>query len=158
MVAALEGLPLKVRYGVICDRSWQTRAVHLGLRAGGPERALHLTVDDNRRWWIAGRELESLRDCTDVDLELTPATNTLPIRRLGLTPGESQDVPAAWMRFPGLTLEPLAQRYTRLEENRYRYESGHGAYVAEIEVDELGLATRYGEVWERVAAADDRGG
>ncbi len=92
---------------------------------------------------------DDLAGCIDVDLGITPSTNTLPIRRLNLQVGESADVTAAWVRFPELTVEPLAQRYTRLDERRYRYESTTG-FSAELEVDELGLVVRYGDIWERV--------
>jgi hypothetical protein len=82
-------------------------------------------------------------------------TNTLPIRRLAPAIGESIDVTAAWVRFPELTLEPLPQRYTRLSERRYRYESNGGAFVAELEVDDAGLVITYEGGWERVAGASD---
>src|SRR5712664_99467 len=39
----------------------------------------------------------------DIDLAVTPATNTLPIRRLNLEVGQSQEVTAAWLKFPDLT-------------------------------------------------------
>ncbi len=91
-----------------------------------------------------------MRGCLDVDLSVTPATNTLPIRRLALAEGAAAAVTAAWVRFPALTVEPLPQRYTRLGGGRYRYESDTG-FVTEIESDDLGLVTRYGGGWERAA-------
>jgi hypothetical protein len=86
-----------------------------------------------------------------VDLAVTPSTNTLPIRRLDLAVGEGRDVVAAWVRFPGLTIEPLPQRYVRIAEHQYRYESRGGEFTAELEVDTLGVVVRYGSFWERVA-------
>ncbi|WP_148681759.1 putative glycolipid-binding domain-containing protein [Candidatus Nitrososphaera gargensis] len=56
----------------------------------------------------------------DVDLEVTPATNTLPIRRLCLEDGKSQQVDAVWVHFPSLTLEWLQQRYTGIDRRHYR--------------------------------------
>ena len=60
----------------------------------------HMTVDDERRWWSAGAELVAFRGCDDVDLGITPVTNTLPIRRLHLAIGETRAVTAAWLQFP----------------------------------------------------------
>jgi len=99
----------------------------------------------------AAVEIPSVAGCLDVDLAFTPATNILPLRRLGLAVGESREMIAAWVRFPDLSIEPLAQRYTRLDERRVRYESRGGAFTAELEVDELGLVVRYPPLWERVA-------
>jgi hypothetical protein len=95
--------------------------------------------------------LPDLKGCIDVDFSLTPSTNTLPIRRLHLAVGESRELTAAWVRFPELTVEPLAQRYTRLAERRYRYESIVSGFTAELEVDDLGLVVTYEGIWQRVA-------
>src|SRR5205085_597994 len=109
---------------------------------------------DQRRWWAGGRELAELRGFLDVDLGITPATNTLPIRRLGLAVGERRDIVAAWVRFPELAITPLAQRYTRLAPARFRYESHNGRFVADLDVDDLGLVRLYGNGWQCEAATD----
>jgi hypothetical protein len=100
-------------------------------------------------------DLAALHGLVDVDLGFSPVTNTLPIRRLEPAIGEVVAVTAAWVRFPELTIEPLPQRYVRLAERRYRYESAGGAFVAEIEVDDLGLVTTYEGGWRRIAASPD---
>lgn len=146
--------PLLVRYTVTCDALWRTRAVEIDIDADAGARALRLTADGDRRWWSAGAELVAFRGCDDVDLGVTPATNTLPIRRLDLSIGETRALTAAWVQFPTLAMEPLPQRYTRLDARRYRYESGNGAFETEIAVDEFGLVTRYDKGWERIATAD----
>ena len=121
---------------------------------GVAERSLILSVDDEQRWWRGPDEVADWRGLYDIDLGVTPATNTLPIRRVPFQPGEGRDVTAAWVRFPDLSLERLPQRYTRLDEHHYRYESDGGNFVTELAVDELGLVTRYEGLWERIAAAD----
>ena len=95
--------------------------------------------------------MRDIQGCDDVDLSVTPATNTLPIRRLNLEVGSSVSVIAAWVKFPELTVEPLSQRYTRLRKDSYRYESNTGS-SAQIAVDDLGLVTAYPSGWERIAA------
>ncbi|QAT88732.1 hypothetical protein EJ065_7207 [Corallococcus coralloides] len=154
VVGVGEGLPLLVRYTVACDPDWHTREARLAVHQGGTRRTLVLQVDDHQRWWRDGREVPELRGCVDVDLSVTPATNTLPIRRLGLEPGQARDVTAAWVRLPDLSLERLEQRYTRLSSTRYRYESAQGTFVAELDTDALGLVTHYPDGWERVATTD----
>jgi hypothetical protein len=107
---------------------------------------------DSPRPVPAAVEIPAVAGCLDLDLAFTPATNILPLRRLGLAVGESREMTAAWVRFPDLSVEPLAQRYTRLDERRVRYESRDGSFTAELEVDEIGLVVRYPPLWERVAA------
>jgi hypothetical protein len=149
------GRPLHIHYRIGCDTAWETRAVLVTMRSGAMEQTLQFTVDHHQHWWTSGTELPDLRGCVDVDLSITPATNILPIRRLNLSPNAGQDVVAAWIRFPELTIQPLTQRYTYLEGNRYRYESGNGAFVAEIKVDELGLVLDYPPGWTRIATMDE---
>ena len=86
--------------------------------------------------------------CRDIDLNFSPSTNVLPIRRLSLDVGDQAAVRAAWLRFPGFELEPLDQVYVRTEPLEYRYESGGGRFVAAIRVDENGLVSRYPGFWE----------
>lgn len=84
----------------------------------------------------------------DVDLNFSPSTNLLPIRRLGLDAGAAAEVHAAWLRFPSLRLERLQQTYTRTGERSYRYESADGAFMRDLEVNAAGLVTRYPGIWE----------
>ena len=102
-------------------------------------------------WRSSGRELHELNGCEDVDLALTPATNTLPIRRLNLQIGRTDSVVAAWVKLPDLEVQRLPQRYTRLTKDTYRYASDTG-FSAEITVDDLGLVSSYAGVWQRIAA------
>lgn len=142
------GAPEQIRYAVGCAPDWTTREATVDLRTPAEQRFLNLRVRDGR-WYLNGREVEALRGCVDVDFGFTPATNTLPIRRLELAPGESRDVTAAWIRYPELSLEPLPQRYTRLAADRYRYESGTG-FAVELSVDDAGLVRDYPGLWQRV--------
>lgn len=154
VTVALDGRPLLAHYRVDCARDWRTRAVIVRAHEGAPPRALRLLADARGRWWHGDHELMALRGCRDVDLGVTPSTNTLPIRRLGLAVGEARELTAAWVRFPDLTVQPLEQRYTRLAERRYRYESlidGGGAFRADLDLDDLGLVTRYAGLFERIA-------
>ena len=147
-LAQLDGTPTRVQYQIVCDAGWHTQSVALAQWRDGVQRTLDLTRDAADRWYGDGQPLPELAGCRDVDLGITPATNTLPIRRLGLAIGASAAVAAAWVRFPDLTVAPLTQQYTRLAADRYRYDSP--GFTAEITVDDWGLAMRYAGGWERV--------
>jgi hypothetical protein len=158
--------PVRVNYLVLCDDDWTTRYADVELYRGpGESRFVQFLRDPDLGWQrreatsrdaapaLEFEPLTGLDDAIDVDLEISPITNTLPIRRLAPRIGAAVEMTAAWVRFPALTVEPLRQTYTRLASKRWRYESASG-YVAEIEVDDLGLVVDYGDVWERVAAKD----
>jgi hypothetical protein len=150
IVVLKDGRPMLADYEIECDRLWHTRRVAATCLTGSTTRSIDLTVEASRLWRSSGEELPTLGQCSDIDLAVTPATNTLPIRRLNLEIGQSREVAAAWLKFPELTLEVLPQRYTRLDPQRYRYQSGTG-FSAELLVDDLGLVTTYPDGWERAA-------
>lgn len=144
-----EGSPALVEYEISCHRDWSFAVAVIGMRWRGTRRRLSVSRERPQDWYVSGTPRFDLSACTDLDLSVTPFTNTIPIRRLALTVGEHADVTAAWVRFPELTVEPLLQRYTRLEPNRYRYESLVSGFVADIETDEDGLVVAYPHLWAR---------
>jgi uncharacterized protein len=147
--------PAEARYEVVCDDSWNTMRADISLRDVKGERVLRVVVQ-NGQWYENGQTNETVRGCMDIDLEWSPSTNTIPIRRLRLAVGEKSGVvTAAWVRFPGLTLQPLSQEYERTSERRYRYTSTGDAFVAEIAVDDEGLTLDYEGFWQRAAANMD---
>ena len=144
--------PILAQYEIHCDSNWLTHWVQVENTIGKDTKTLTLTVESRGGWRCSGEELSDLRGCDHVDLAVTPATNTLPIRRLDLQIGHSKSVVAACITFPELEIRPLSQRYTRLAKNTYRYESDTGS-PAEIVVDDFGLVTTYPGGWERIAGA-----
>lgn len=147
VVATADGRPLRVEYQIACGTDWRTQTVHVATVSGADRQIARLTARDGQ-WQTLTDERADLRGCVDVDLGITPATNTLPIRRLNLAVGASADVTAAWVRFPSLEIRPLRQTYTRLDERTYRYESDTG-FRAELVVDEDGFVVTYPGGWER---------
>jgi uncharacterized protein len=143
--------PMMASYEISCDENWITHRGEIERTIGTDVKTLSLIVESRGVWRSSGRELRELHGCEDVDLALTPVTNTLPIRRLNLPVGGTESVVAAWVKLPDLAVEPLRQRYTRLTKNSYRYESNTG-FSAEIVVDDLGLVTAYPGGWERIGS------
>jgi hypothetical protein len=150
VVGAIDQLPLRVEYRVFADPAGLTTAVHVREWHGFEQRAIALARDAKGNWSRDGKNVRGLKGCTDVDLGVSPSTNTLPIRRLRLGVGGSQSIKAAWVRFPDLTVEKATQTYARLDDFTYRYASG--TYEGELVVDDDGLVASY-DVWRRTGLA-----
>ena len=140
-----DGINCLLHYQVDCAPDWSTRRATTRLSrwpahrtAAGSRRRAPLAAQ--RRGAAAGARLRRHRS------GLHPATNLLPIRRGRLEIGAALELSAAWLQFPALTLAPLPQRYTRLSELGYRYESRQGAFQAEISVTPDGRARLSGPV------------
>lgn len=151
VMIAEQGAPLRVEYRIICDRNWNTRAVDVEQVWRGARHALRLERDTGGRWRRDGEGTGDLAGCTDVDLEVTPATNALPVNRLRLAVGERREILAAWVRFPSLRVVSARQSYERLAEARYRYTSLDSGFTAVVEVDADGLPTEYEGIWRQIA-------
>jgi hypothetical protein len=142
-------LPCRLDYQVICDAEWQTLSGKVEGWVGERVVELKISVDSQRRWWLNGEERLEVMSCTDLDLNFSPSTNLLPLRRLGLALGQCAEIRAAWLRFPSFTLEPLEQYYARIDEAIYRYESAGGRFVAELKTNEEGFITEYPGLWKQ---------
>ncbi len=151
LLQAHDDVPYVARYTIRVDAGWRTREVEVELENGG-RTSLSLSTDGAGHWTLNGEHVAGLDDCIDVDLEWSPSTNTLPIRRLTLSPGESKGVSAAWVRFPSLEVERLEQMYERLDDRRYRYRSGR--FTAELLVADDDLVVQYGFNWKAVATSE----
>ena len=163
----LEGVVAGTRHGaygghylVRTDADFRTREVHVQY-ISGPR--LHLQADGVGNWsdMIENKSLPVLQGCIDVDIGITPATNTLPIKRLKLEAHESHKIKAAYVPLPdqidGMFLPQLAeQRYTCLiPEQRYRYEGIFRDFTAELSVDTDGLVIDYPDTFRRVTSQEN---
>jgi hypothetical protein len=142
--------PCRLDYLVMCDAGWHTISGKVAGWVGNQSVEIELSADSARRWRLNGLECPAVTGCLDLDLNFTPSTNLLPIRRLQLSIGEEAQVQAAWLRFPSFTLEPLIQVYHRIDEATYRYESAGGRFVTELRVNTTGFVTNYPDVWQAV--------
>jgi hypothetical protein len=144
-----DGGPAEIRYAVTCDTGWRTRAATVALHSDRRIDQWNIAVSSEGEWSCNGAVMPEFHGLIDIDLGFSPCTNTLPIRRVRQAVGETTMFTAVWLRFPELRFERLDQRYTRLSEERYRYESGGGRFTADLHVDDLGLVVLYGEFWRR---------
>jgi hypothetical protein len=143
-----EQQPCRLTYQVICNNSWQTISAEVEGWVGTTLIEVHITTNPGRDWWLNGVEQPDTKGCTDIDLNFSPSTNLLPIRRLNLAIGETAHVNAAWLRFPSFQLELLSQQYRRLDETTYRYESAGGQFVADLKVNKSGFVVEYPGIWK----------
>jgi hypothetical protein len=147
-----EGRPFRLAYEVRCDPYWRVRAARVGV-PGEPAK-VELLSDGEGNWaGPDGRAVAYLEGCEYVDISETPFTNSLPVRRLGLAPGESAEITVAY--FDGAELQPWPepQRYTCLEKGdsggRYRFLSLDGGFTADLHMDADGLVLDYPGLFKR---------
>src|SRR5262245_32345132 len=93
-VFVFDNRPCCLNYEIWCDREWITGSAFI--RGWVDDRRVDQTImrDNAGTWQLNGKSCESLAGCFDLDLNFSPSTNLLPIRRLDLGIGESAQVRA----------------------------------------------------------------
>lgn len=149
-----ENEAFRIRYQISCDLQWQVRAVVVR-SLDENEQTIRFVSDGFGRWTNeAGSHMSELDGCLDVDITATPFTNTLPIRRLSLTPGQSAGIKVLYFTIPEMQVRVDPQRYTCLEADgpggKYKFESLDSGFTAVITVDADGLVEDYPGLFKRV--------
>ena len=139
----------ELNYALVCDAQWQTLSGSVSGWIGNEVIAADVLVNPEQRWELNGNECAEVAGCIDLDLNFSPLTNLLPIRRLNLAVGQEATVRAVWLRFPTFKLELLEQVYRRVDDTTYRYESAGGSFVAELTVSEFGMVVNYPDLWRK---------
>lgn len=150
LIGGEAGQACGIHYRIECDADWCVRAFSIASTSG--ER-LEMLSDGKGHWRLAdGTPQPQYDGCFDVDFTGTPFTNTLPIRRLNLTPSDGiTRLHVLYVLFA--TFQPLAdtQFYTCLDAGRrYRYQAAERPFVAELPVDSDGFVVDYPGLFERV--------
>jgi len=143
------GIEYGAKYQIEMAEDWSVRRVYVAMTDG---RYLSLSADGAGIWRDEdGRVVEALNQCIDVDISATPFSNSLPINRLTLDPGERTPIKVAYLAIPDLTIEPVEQAYTCITAGRaYRYEGLFRAFETELLVDEMGIVEDYPSLFKRV--------
>lgn len=152
IVGAYEGKIFQVDYEIRTNAAWETLSVQLKSRHSNVITHMHCESDGKGGWKIDGKEAAQFDGCIDVDISLTPFTNTLPIRRLRWTDGVAQPIRVFYFNILEGQTRPMEQCYTRLSASEYLYENRTRDFKAKLTVDEQGLVIDYPELSVRKAA------
>lgn len=132
-----------INYRIELGPDWVVREYRA--RVIGTSNELIIKKNTQNQWCDqSGSVLPELSGTIDLDLSISPFTNSLPINRLNLQKGQSSDIQVAYVRFPELHVFSDVQRYTCIEpKKKYLFESVDTDFRAEIEVDKDGLVLHY---------------
>lgn len=141
---------LNVNYKLEINKKWEIQTVEINLQSDSSFYIFLHKNKDNHWTNEKGEILNQLNNCTDIDITLTPFTNSLPINRLKLDVGESKEIEVAYFDLPSNKFSPAKQRYTNLGNGIYKYESLASGFTANLQVDTEGLVLDYPGIWHRV--------
>jgi hypothetical protein len=137
----------KVEYHIRTNENWETIFVSLRTQVDNSIEIVKLEKKDGS-WLLNDRHSDELKDIFDIDISLTPFTNTLPINRLQLKDNERQVIEVLYFDILEKKIKPVKQIYTRLATDHYIYENYDKSFKADIKIDGQGLVTEYPELFE----------
>jgi hypothetical protein len=143
-----------VEYTIRTNQYWETVSLEIRYRHSDRKEHLLLESDGKGNWMLNGKEAGKFKGCIDVDIAVTPFTNTLPINRLQLKEGELHEIQVIYCDLLEQQIRPVRQKYVRLSDKSYHYENIPNDFEADITVDEHGLMVDYPELFVRTAAME----
>lgn len=152
IVGMIEKEPLSLRYRVVLDAQFRTQ--HLSVFRRGKRLNLFELRRSASGWHdYQGKHLPEFDACIDIDIVLTPSTNTLPIRRLSFIPQVAQEIHVLYINPVTQSRQVNVQVYTQLNPELFRYQNPDSGFTALLPVDAFGIVGDYGNIWKRLYPA-----
>ena len=141
----------RVEYLIKTNALWETIYLEINCRHDNKTQLLKFKGDGKGNWISDGKPAEQFTGCIDVDIPLTPFTNTLPIKRLNLSNGQTQEIKVIYCDLLEGRTKAVTQKYTRVSETSYHYENVPNDFEATIQVDDSGFIVDYPSLFVRTA-------
>lgn len=151
------GKPANITYRIELDKNWMVKSVSV---TDHIDNGFYVQLNRNPsgKWFNAeGSYLPEFDGCEDIDIALTPFTNTLSINRLLLKSGDSGETNVVYIDPLNGDLKKVKQQYTNLGDGSYRYENLISGFSSVISTDDKGVVTDYPGIWTRTYPQDTPG-
>ena len=142
----------KVDYLIKTNQNWETILLEISWRHNNQTQFIKLEGDGKGNWIDNGKNAAQFDGCIDIDIPLTPFTNTLPVRRLHLNQNQSREIQVIYCNLLNSDIKVVRQKYTRLSNTKYHYENVPNDFESTIQIDEFGFVVDYPSLFVRTAA------
>ncbi|WP_052272838.1 putative glycolipid-binding domain-containing protein [Flavihumibacter solisilvae] len=151
IIGSYEGKIFKVEYRIETNPNWETVFFEIISRHSDQVRSIRFEGDGKGIWTNDGKIASQFTGCIDVDISLTPFTNTLPIRRLNLSRNQPKEIHVLYCDVLEQQLKAVRQKYTCVSNSTYYFENVPNDFEAILEVDEAGFVIDYQNLFQRTA-------
>ncbi|WP_306112344.1 MULTISPECIES: putative glycolipid-binding domain-containing protein [Roseovarius] len=131
-----------LRYRIRARADGTTRRVRIGKKS-----RLNLRHKKDGSWTLNDAPMPGIQGATDILLDFTPASFTLPIRRLALDTGAQSEIIAARLDMATEKLTPLHLVFRRISEDTYEVETVETGTTTRISVDDHGIVQSQPGQW-----------
>jgi uncharacterized protein len=146
-----EKIAFNCSYNFLISEDWNIQQFEVNLLMNDQRTTLLMLKNESGKWLQKGRERSDLVGCIDIDLTVTPFTNTLPVNRLSIPVGDRKEISVVYIDLLENDIYRAEQVYTRLSEDAYLFEMASVDFSAEIIINEKsGLVVDYPPLFTRV--------
>ena len=139
----------KIEYRIRTNHHWETTSFEIKSQLYNTIEIIDIRKEGKESWYVNGQADQKFNGCIDIDISLTPFTNTLPINRLKLLEKEEEQIKVLYVDVLGRKMMPVQQKYTKLSQTDYKYENVPNVFESVIVVDDLGLVVKYPGLFKR---------
>jgi len=141
----------QVDYTLQLDRHWNVYSCHMQVQLENKKQTMDLNKKENK-WFVNGTYHPEFDGCLDVDIPLTPLTNSLPINRLRLETHQEYEIDVLYIDVLEQEIKHVKQKYKRLSDQVYHYENIPNDFEADIQVDTHGFVIDYPQLFKQTAS------
>jgi uncharacterized protein len=162
-----EPRPYRLDYRLDAGAGFVTRSLDVDASGEGWSRSIRLTHEGKGSWELEAEaegsatavdsgDTESVKGALDCDLEYSPVTNLMPVRRHSIhEEATEKDFLIAFVSVPDLRIHASKQRYEHVSRGDgssiVRFVSLDSDFRADLELDEDGLVVDYPRLARRVS-------
>jgi len=144
----------RVEYKIKATQLWETIFVEIFGQYKNQQHRFMFEGDGTGNWIVNGKVDKNFEGCIDIDIPLTPFTNTLPINRLKISPNREQQIKVIYCDLLQGKFTAVNQKYIRRSDSIYHYQNVPNDFEADIEVDAQGFVVDYPQLFVRTAAME----
>ncbi|WP_158290385.1 putative glycolipid-binding domain-containing protein [Halobacillus salinus] len=140
----------KFAYKVVTDSRWFTKSIEIINLELNEKFCLHSNLKG--KWYVNNNELSDMDGMIDIDISVTPFSNTLPINRFKWEQGQERNFNMLYIDVPSLELMKLEQIYKfkgSTEDGSRKFQYKCRNYETVVTVDQDGLIIEYPEAFIR---------
>lgn len=141
-----ENNSINIRYQIDLDENWNFRDVKVWKHN---EQMIHLTRS-GKEWMLNNTPRQDFSASSFIDINVTPFTNTLPIRNLDFSQTKKHEMEVVYIDVLKNEVSTAHQTYTYISDNHYQYANMDSGFSRTMEVDSFGLVVNYPGIWRRI--------
>jgi uncharacterized protein len=143
IVGIYKGKKYRVDYIIKTNSRWQVKYLELQSMVNNKSRKYLLASDSRAQWTLDGEKTQRFAGCTEVDISLTPFTNSLPVNRLKMRKKESQIIDVVFVDVLEGKIKRVKQQYTKLSDRSYKFQNVPNDFEAILTTDRTGFVRNY---------------